>query len=65
MEVLAGAGLIVLLILGAAISMYGVAHPLFNHGHAGTAFLMLMVPGLAIAYVLLHRCPDRAPATTA
>lgn len=64
MEVLAGAGLIVLLILG-AISMYGVPHPLFNHGHAGTAFLMLIVPGLAIAYVLLHRCPDRAPATTA
>jgi Na+/citrate or Na+/malate symporter len=63
MELLAGAGLLVLLILGAAIWMFGVAHPPFNHRHAGVAILVMLVPGLAIAYVLLHRCPDRASAS--
>lgn len=40
--------------------MYGVLHPLFNHGHRGVAFLVLMVPALALFYVALHRCTRTA-----
>lgn len=43
-----------------AIWMYGVLHPLLNHGHLGVTFLMLVVPGLALLYLALHRCTRTA-----
>lgn len=48
----------------AAIWINGVLHPLLNHGNLGVAFLVLSVPGLALAYVSLHRCSHGSPQET-
>ncbi len=60
MEILVGVGSGALAVLAMALVIYGVAHPLLNHGRAGLALLVFLFPILAPVYALLHRCRPRA-----
>lgn len=57
MDTLAGVGIVVLLIAGMGAWLYGVLHPLLNHGRAGVALLGFVMPWVALLYAVLHRCP--------
>jgi hypothetical protein len=57
MDVLAGVGFMALLVVSAGVWMYGSLHPLLNHGKAGMALVVLLMPWTALFYVALHRCP--------
>ena len=62
MEALEAVAFVAVLVAVIGGWLYGVFHPLLNHGRLGIALLGFLVPVFALGYALLHRCPVQ-PAT--